>query len=576
MWILSLLRVIYGEYQEMKLITQLTDYFNFDHHFFLLDSTVDANRFINTNGFTPQTVYVRKKTEDVIEFDDLGEINSKNGFLIVASEKSDFQHNFNLLDVIESIQILQKQIKVGMFFSQNSSVQDLRKLYEWCMDDDHLITDIFAAIYPNSDAVQCFSPKCLLNSFSFNPFGMINVVNVTSSATFDDYFRSINANFHQHGLQYDGSITDDTDGNLWLTVFRLMNATFVEVENNYTDMSEAFENGIDMLNELYAVEEEADLNVYPLEMLQYVILVPEALPYSDFSAYLKNAMSGDFIIYSVVSTVTLIFVLSVLRYIKQKKILVLQSAADVFNLLMNDNGYIKYQQLVRAEAFVIVPLTFVGLIAANVILSMLQCHLTSPSSQQQMNTVEDIYNSPFPILAHGKAWKDEVVDVLSNQMKFKDWDNKIVVMKGGVRKYIERYNRTMSVLLESNAANILLRIQKRLSIKGYHNPHIQISDFLFTYKVHERFLFFDRLNEIIHRIQSAGLFDLWLRRDDAKKETRILNKNLKRLQNYEAASIEDFEFPMIIVYGWLTGFAILIFEIIWKQHSISLRRRSAL
>lgn len=278
-WILSLLRVTYGEYQEMELITQLTDHFNFDHHFFLLDSTVDANRFINTNGFTPQTV--REKTEDRIKFSQLGEINSKNGFMIVASEKSDFQHNLNLLDVIESIQILQKQMKVGMFFSQNSSVQDLHKLHEWCMDEDHLITDIFAAIYPNSDAVQCFSSKCLLNSFSFNPFGTLDIVNVTSSATFDDYFRSINANFHQHEFRLGGSIKDDPDGNFWLTIFRLMNATFAEVENNYTIISEALKNGMDMLEGLFASDdEEDDILVYPMDMLQYVLLVPEALPYS--------------------------------------------------------------------------------------------------------------------------------------------------------------------------------------------------------------------------------------------------------------------------------------------------------
>lgn len=303
-----------------------------------------------------------------------------------------------------------------------------------------------------------------------------------------------------------------------------------------------------------------------METLQYVILVPEALPFSDFTSYLKNAVSGDLLIYSLTSTVTSIVVLSVLRYIEQKKILVLQSAADVFNLLMNDNGYINYQHLARAEGFVIMALTFVGFIAVNGILSMLQCHLTSPYSPPQIDTVEDIYNSPFPIVTHQNTWKEEVVEVLSNQTKHTDWDDKVIVMRGAVEEYIESYSRTMSVLLESDAANILLRIQKRLNIKGYHQPRIEISNLLFSYQVHERFLFFERLNEIIHRIQSAGLYELWLRRDMAYEETRILNKNLERLQiNDETRSIEQLDFPMIIVYGWLTGFVVLIFEIIWKK-----------
>lgn len=81
-----------------------------------------------------------------------------------------------------------------------------------------------------------------------------------------------------------------------------------------------------------------------------------------------------------------------------------QSEADVVNVPMNDNGAIKYPFLSRYEACLLLPLTFVGLIFVNGILSSLQSFLTRPIRQPQINTVEDMYQSQILITTTHEFW----------------------------------------------------------------------------------------------------------------------------------------------------------------------------
>lgn len=65
----------------------------------------------------------------------------------------------------------------------------------------------------------------------------------------------------------------------------------------------------------------------------------------------------------------------------------------LLNLVLNDNGAIDYQLLTCVEALLIVPLTFVGMIFVNGMLSNLQSYITNKIIQPQIDTVEDIYRS---------------------------------------------------------------------------------------------------------------------------------------------------------------------------------------
>lgn len=558
--LITLLSAIHGEYQETQLIGKLTNHFQFDHHFFLLDSAIDASQFIDTGGITPRTVYVWKEAADIVEV----EVRSKNCLLIVVSETTEFERTVNLLKIIKVMQTSQKQIKVGLFFPLKSSIKELLKLFDWCKDNQ--ITDTFAVTYSSNHSRQCTAHECVQNIYTFRPFDSVTeLVNVTNSDKFDVYFQSTNANFLKNELRFGGRIKNNVDGNVWLTVFDRMNASLAEVGDNQKTPMELLKSGADVVKNVYVPRNEKDLDVYPVTFKDYVILVPESLPYSEFLTYLRNGMSAKIFIFSIISTIGSIVVLSILRYTKQKRNWIPQSAADVFNLLLNDNGHIKYQQLFRAEIFVVVPLTFVGFIIVNGILSNFKSHLTRPVLQPQIDTAEDIYISKLPVLTHSLPWKREIVQLLSGRTNYSDWDERIVVDEDEVQKCIEIFDSTKAIFVRSDLADYLLRTQRSLNIRGYHQIPIEFPKFLFTYMVHRRFLFFERLNDMIQRLKNSGLYDLWLRRDFAIREGVILKYNLLRLQHQGTASVERFEFPMLIVYGWLAGLVVFITEIIWKK-----------
>lgn len=108
--------------------------------------------------------------------------------------------------------------------------------------------------------------------------------------------------------------------------------------------------------------------------------------------------------------------------------------ADVLNLLMYDNVSIQYQKLYLIKVFLILPLTFLGLVIVNEILSALQSHLTQPFMKLQIDSIEDIYNSSIPISTvnlqqatlcvlylkniTGYNWNDNVWEHLTNQHHF--------------------------------------------------------------------------------------------------------------------------------------------------------------
>lgn len=552
--IISLLPII-CVHQEIKLINELNNFFKFDYNIFLLDSSADLECFIHREN-TPKSFYVLEdNNNDTTGLEKLKEMKSKNPFMIVVTGSSKFKINLKLLTQLQGAQRLQSNTKIGVFFS-HLSMEDLKKFFQWCKK--HLIINIFAATYSHPDVFKRPRADNLLNIFSFNPFGTFDVINITNNVTYKNVFQSWNPNFQQHQLRLGTPFMFYTDEELWLTVFRLMNATY-SIIDNYT------ENEIDILPRLYVQENLTHL--YPLIMSSVVVIVPAALPYSDFSAYLRTVTSDDFFGYSLITIAAVTVLLIIFRFIKQKKILFFRSVADVLNLLMNDNGSIKYPELSRIEVFLIVPLTFVGLVIVNGILSNLQSYLTRPILQPQINSIEDLYRSQFPIIVGDERWKRFVTEVFMNLTKYEDWSDKMIVL--GFDQPLQMFRPSTSFVIDVDYADFILKLQKRLNLKGYYNPKIIISQSLMSYDVNDKFPFFERLNEIISLLQSAGLFDLWQRRILANDEKVIVKLYLERLRNPQDIDVERFPFPMFVVYGWITGVIVLVIEIISKKFNFS-------
>lgn len=361
----------------------------------------------------------------------------------------------------------------------------------------------------------------------------------------------------------------------------MTNASFTVVSHNFTTLNdEHLELGIDIIPRFLAQRKPSHLYMYPLKTEPQIIIVPEAMPYSQFSVYLQTVTTDKFFGFSLMTIAVVMLLLIAVRYVEERKIVVLDSVTDVLNLLMNDNGCIKYQRLSVTEASIIVPLTFVGAVVVNGILSNLQSYLTRPVLQPQISTPEDIYSSMLPIFTWSNGWKTQLVKVLTNltDSRFNNWDDRVaILLEDDFNSELGKFNRSASFLVDLTTANLLIAMQKRLEIKGFHNPQIRISNFLVAYRLSERFLFFGRLNEIIHRIKSAGLFDLWSRADDSK-----LAKFIKVARDEN--DVDRFPIPMFIVYGWIASVIIFLVEIVWNQVDCSaifvdnirsrLRRRS--
>ncbi|KAG4067608.1 hypothetical protein HA402_005380 [Bradysia odoriphaga] len=114
------------------------------------------------------------------------------------------------------------------------------------------------------------------------------------------------------------------------------------------------------------------------------------------------------------------------------------------------------------------------------------------------------------------------------------WEDKIRV-DANVNSIVETYNRSMGYLSSLHTANQLLRIQKKLGIKGYHITERRIANFFNSYIVHEAFPFIERLNEIIQRLQSAGLYDEWDRRNQYLSDKAFLEQKLELFANQKAS-----------------------------------------
>lgn len=213
--IMTLVHLICCENPELKLIRELNDFFSFDHNLFLLEASVDTNRFISSTGQAPQAIYVFNNviSGTIAELETVTEISSKNIFTLVALSDSSFERNLNFFGRLKNIQRLQKKMKIGIFFPQLSSMDDLSELFEWCKEN--LIVNIFAAIEgPTSEDA--------LNIFTFHTFGPFDVLNVTNSDSYENYFPSLQSNFRQQALLAYYPFRDRTANIIWTIVLRMM------------------------------------------------------------------------------------------------------------------------------------------------------------------------------------------------------------------------------------------------------------------------------------------------------------------------------------------------------------------
>lgn len=487
-------------------------------------------------------------------------IGCKNPFLIVVPKSSTFEHNSILLEQIKIIQNADLKLKIGIFFQTVTTMVDLQTHFLWFRNQ--LVGNVFATGYLHSSGGS-------LNIFTFHSFGKFEVINVTKAKSCTEFFPSLDSNYHQHNFRV-ASFDGDLYERFWLTVFEAMNATFTVDNTRYRSFFEYFLNGFDIYPRFFSYTMRSRrFRVYPLTMTHENIVVPEAEPYSGIYTYFQTLTSNELFAYCGGVLVAMVSILIVCRYVKTKKILFFQSLWDVLNLLANDNSFIKYQRLSRAETFLIGPLTFVGFVVVNGYLSNLQSYVTKPVLQPQLTTISDIYNSPLKITAppHLAQMVQETVTNRSNRLPNEDWSKKIVsVDRKNFHQQILEVNTSTAYAMSGLDFGLLSRVQRRLKVRSFYDTGVTVTSSLSMFFMNDSFLFMEKFNEIIHLTHSSGLFNQWVKESFAGNEKKIVAYHLNKLRNQQATD-DEFEFPLLVVYGWIVSILVLIVEIMWSKIS---------
>lgn len=567
------------ESQELTIISKLNDIFNFDHNVFLLESSSNfVTSFMRTNSVTrpiPQTLYVVNfnNSDSKLQTDR----TSKNTFLIVGLKDSYLiDKNAPLLDILMKMQRQETNIKIGFFIEHWSSIDDLTKLFVWCKQQ--VIVHVFVAIYPNHSAINetyKMLQKDELNFFAFNFFGTETIANFTSHNDPYSLFPSLSNNFQQHQLRVAFIPLQMVYFFILQDIFHLMNASIImELVEEHLTFDDLIDRGIDVIPTVVSQEYMHNFKVYPVLIQSYQIIVPFALPYPDFFAYFKIVASDNLIVVSLLVFLGAVLILTVSRSMKHSKISMLQSVTDVLNLIMNNNDTIRYGQLSRSELFVVIPLTFMGMVFVNGILSHLRSHITRPLLQPQIQTLDDIYVSSFTIVTQNEYWKRSLIHALNN-ITSHDWSEKVIAKDNEfepLSKIVEWFNFSMPFLLSDFETATGFEIQDRLQISRYHNIHVKIMQYYcYLSMMNEKFVFFDRFNEIVGWLKSSGLayhferFAIDTFVDDIMKRNRELNVEILNVQTYDV-SMDDF--PTFIVYGWAASVVLFVFEVLWNKFTL--------
>lgn len=552
---------------EVNLIRRLNDFFAFDHNIFLLDRTLDPDRFVASafayDKIIPQSVYI---VEDDSENNNtettyVKKITSMNTLLIVGVD--DFRNDSKVLAEVKKIQ--NSNVKIGVFFGRNivTSMGLVEQLFRWSWSVG--IVNIFGAFYKSIDDAAAF------NVFRCDPFDKFELINVTGIELLQNYFPGNIPNYRQHPLtlvKFNEVLLKNLEVQFWNTVVNVFNASKSLANTSFYDYKLSELRGDILLHDwTLDMDSSEDIQVYPHRVNSIVLIVPHAEPYSGIETYLRNATWKLLFAYIFIVVAGAILLLTVSGYMHTKKVVLVQCVTDVINLLMNDNTAIRYGRLHGADVWVIVPLTFTGLIMVNGILSVFQSYLTVPIYGRQMKTFDDLFESTVPILSNEVGWASRFVNTLDIITKHGGWNDKVRPVKLALQtEELEKFNRSISATLTDYTARIYLEVQKQLKLNAYYLLDVALEHSFVIFLLNFDFPFIEPVSNIIHRLNCAGLMDKWRKDGDQLAILRLLKMNLNRpSKSINELDSAEFMVPTVVWCGWITSAILFAFEIIWNK-----------
>lgn len=565
--ILNVLSSVQPQYTDTILIHRLNNFFDFDHNIFIIDSSAEVCHFVeSSNHNVPKTLFLFETLAElsgVKTFGKLKEIKSKNSLLIVVIESDAVYHDSNFQIRFIKICRLQRNMKILFFISrQFATVDDLHGLFRLCYNNG--IANMMIATFLRQPIA---SP---LNIFKFNAFVEPSLINITDDTEFvKRVFPNRSINFELRPLRF---LNPDSDGNCQQSFTSIaavkLQDIFCRVLNASASVAETLHDSdcISILDTSPArVAISQFVNLYPIATDNFVIVVPEVLPYAQFGTYIQNSSSHKLFPWNLSVTLVTIILLSFIRLKLHKRSDILQSALDVVNVMASNNEAIKYKRLSRSEVALLVPLTFAGILITNGYMSTLQSFLIQPKAPPQIERMEELYQSKVIILLSPTHSEPEIRGILNGQSKHNDWSDRIrAVDHLTIDRHIHSRNSSIAFIALEKEAKILLAYQKRMSVAGYYIPAegMALRKMLKMSYVNDNFPFIECLNDISGWLHSAGLYKKW---DEDAMHCASKSVEMDVSKNFKCGG--DIMTVAIIIYGWIVSGTAFALEIFWEKFS---------
>lgn len=236
--------------------------------------------------------------------------------------------------------------------------------------------------------------------------------------------------------------------------------------------------------------------------------------------------------------------------------------------------------LSRSEILLLVPLTFAGFFIVHRLLSIWQSYSILPILQPQIETLEAIYRSPLPIFVTEKPEAPIVNNFLKRTFNGGNWSEDRVPATNYfmVGHLFATFNTSVIWFISLRDAISRLNNDRRLHGKPRFRIHssTEVVTAFKTYDTSEHFPFIDRLNEIVNRVRSAGLFEKWqadYNRNGESSDLIYYKRYMRDVEDYKTDDRTDTERFTILIFiapGWCLSAIVFVIEILWNDSKLKI------
>lgn len=558
-----------------NLVQKLNKFYNFDHNIYIFTDRFTMLQEELYDNDVPSTYLLLRYSSSKdysYRYFRIADSDPKNCILFVFTNASPstktFQSNATEFNVTMQLSYWNRKIKVGFIVTTDvvneGSMKFVKDIIDWSWSN--LLIDMFVLL--RSDGYD--------QVFTFNPYKYKDEIIQVEPNQLRMYFQDKSSNLYGYKLHLSFPVESDfllytrnefksKDGKLCEYILHGLNATYY-VTINATHTWNSFVQQViaresDFSPRRFSVQyihvPVSRVYTYPVGNEKYILLLPSAVPYNEFQAFLKNFTTHNSIVKIIVPIMLIIAILWTFKAFKYRESMLFRSVVDVLGLLftLDVNGTRNCTDM-DVRLFVI-SLSVGGFFFMNTILSLFISLLMQPIMQSEINTYDQFDQTSLKIKVPNLEFLPHMLDLAA--LNKRAWKNRIEVAKSSNDNIyqIYTYNTKYAYYFSSTRTYLLLQRQKYFSLRGFHVPQESLGTALNAYAIGARAPFRERVDYLIMQAFSVGLYDKW---------TRDTYTNLTKSGYFDRFKIvkeepeQIFAIPVIILYGYLLSIVVFLFE----------------